>query len=391
MEISDLKKYGIDIDPLVCVQCGYCRTVCPIFEQIPWESASPRGKLFYLKELVRKGASNLDEDFAKRLFQCTLCGRCEEVCQLSIRTEDMWRKVRATVYEAGKSPEPIMAMDGGLAEKQNPYGSDAFLRDMWTDFMDDDEIPADKETAHTIFFVGCTSALKAQCQDIPAAVARILNCAGEDWTFIGEDEVCCGSPNMMVGNLEKARDLARQNTEQFEARGAKRIVTNCPGCYRALTKYSEMLGRKLDFEVLHFTELVSRYLKEGRIKVKEKFKEKIIYHDPCELGRLSGICEDPRAILKAITDQPVDFPENRADSQCCGGGGLLMAVDGDLRLRIGENKARVAKEMGAEIMTSACPSCKMVLDDAAKELKTGAKVFDIMELLAQKLADPDEE
>ncbi len=390
MEISDLKKYSIDIDPLVCVQCGYCRTVCPIFEQIPWESASPRGKLFYLKELVRKGASELDEDFANRLFQCTLCGRCEEVCQLAIKTEDMWRKVRAAVYEAGKSPEPIMAMDGGLAEKQNPYGSDSFLRDMWTDFMDDDEIP-DKETAHTIFFVGCTSALKAQTQDIPAAAARILNCAGEDWTFLGEDEVCCGSPNMMVGNLEKAKDLARQNTEQFEARGAKRIVTNCPGCYRALEKYSEMLGRKLDFEVLHLTELVSRYLKEGRIKVKEKYKEKIIYHDPCELGRLSGICEDPRAILKAITDQPVDFPENRADSQCCGGGGLLMAVDGDLRLRIGENKAKVAKKMGADIITSACPSCKMVLDDAAKSLKTGAKVLDIMELLAEKLEDPAEE
>jgi Fe-S oxidoreductase len=278
-----------------------------------------------------------------------------------------------------------MMLDGSIQKKGNPYSSDADLRTMWTEYMDSSEVPV-KEKAQTVYFVGCTSALKAQVQDIPSAIALILNRAGEDWTFLGDKEWCCGSPSLMIGNREKAKELAEHNTELIESKGAKRVVTGCPGCYRALKKYPELVGRTPEFEVFHIVELINQYLKDGRLSITEKFKEKIAYHDPCELGQLSGITEEPRAILRAITDEFVEIPENKSDSRCCGGGGLLQATDGELRLQIAQHRITQAKETDAKILVSACPSCKMALLDAIQSINTEMKMIDLTELVAQKLS-----
>jgi heterodisulfide reductase subunit D len=275
-------------------------------------------------------------------------------------------------------------LDGSIQKKENPYGADGDLRTMWTEYMDISEAPV-KEKAHTVYFVGCTSALKGQVQDIPSATALILNRAEEDWTFLGDKEWCCGSPSLMIGNREKAKELAEHNTELIKSKGAKRVVTACPGCYRALKKYPQLLGRMPEFEVFHIVELISQYLKDGRLSITEKFKERIAYHDPCELGRLSGITEDPRAILRAITDEPVELPENKSDGRCCGGGGLLQAVNAELRLQIAQHRVNQAKETGAKILVSACPSCKMALLDAIHSMNTEMKMVDLTELVAQKL------
>jgi Fe-S oxidoreductase len=251
--------------------------------------------------------------------------------------------------------------------------------------MDSSEVPT-KEKADTVYFVGCTSSLKSQAQDIPAAVATILNRAGEDWTFLGEKEQCCGSPSQMIGNEEKAKELAKHNAEIIEATGAKRVVTGCPGCYRALKKYSQILGRPLGFEVFHIVQLTDQFLKEGRLSITEKYKEKIAYHDPCELGRLSGVIEEPRAVMRAITDEFVELAENKANSRCCGGGGLLQAVDNNLRLSIAQYRVKQAQDTGAKILTSACPACKMALLDAVQSLNADMKIADLSELVVAKLA-----
>jgi len=242
-----------------------------------------------------------------------------------------------------------------------------------------------KEQAEVVYFVGCTSSLKAQVEGIPYAISRVLNHAKEDWTLLGDKERCCGSPSMMVGNLEAAKEFARYNVDLIESAGAKTVVTGCPGCYRALKKYPELLERELGFEVLHTAELFHRYLMEGRLSITEKSSQKIAYHDPCELGRLSGITEEPREILGEITSDLIELSESRLESRCCGGGGLLQALDGDLRLKIAKHRVKQAEEAGAEILVSACPACKMALDDAIRSESSKLKMVDLTELVAQKL------
>lgn len=382
-----------------CSRCAQCADYCPTYIETEGDQADliPGKKAGQLSRLVgkQKGVWALlrrskpvkteeIEEMAKALYTCTLCGRCQVVCPFSIKTEDLWRTFRSILYDANYHPEPLKLLDGGIEEKGNPYGAGGDLRTMWMDYVDSSEVPL-KETAEVVYFVGCTSALKAQVQDIPYATAVILNSAGEDWTLLGEKERCCGSPSLMIGNLEMARELARHNTELIESTGARRVVTSCPGCYRALKKYPHLLGRKLGFDVFHTVELLHQYLKEGRLKITEKFKERIAFHDPCELGRLSSIIEEPRAILRAATDDTVELPENGIDSRCCGGGGLLLAVDAELRLKIAEHRIRQAEEVKADILVSACPACKMSLLDGIRSLNTEMKMVDITELVAQKL------
>ena len=392
-KLSKLQLTELD----TCSKCAHCAEYCPTYTVTKKPGLIPGGKATSLSRLVKKqnglwsrllrpkpATKEELEGIAGNLYTCTLCGRCHEVCPFSIQTENLWRDFRSIMFEAGQAPQPLQMMDGGIQQKRNPYGSDADLRTSCLDYMDSSELPT-KKTADTFYFVGCTSALKGQVQDIPSAIAHILNSAKEDWTLLVEQEWCCGSPSLMVGNEGRAKEHAEHNVALIESTGAKRVVTGCPGCYRALKKYPHLLGRTLGFEVFHIVELIGQYLKDGRLSITEKFKESIAYHDPCELGRLSGVIEEPRAILRAITDQAVDFPENRSDSRCCGGGGLLQATNGDLRLKIAEYRIAQAKETGAKILTSACPACKMALLDAIRSTNTEMKMLDLTELVAQKL------
>ena len=387
-----------------CSRCAHCADHCPTYVEkegrqpglVPGKKARALSKLVEKQKgiwsLIRRPKPLKDEEIeriASDLYTCTLCGRCQEVCPFSIQTEDLWRTFRSILCDADRHPQPLKMMDGGIQEKRNPYSANADLRTMWSEFADI-EVPV-KEKADVVYFVGCTSSLKAQVEGIPHSISLILNYAKEDWTLLGEKERCCGSPSLMVCNLEAARELAKYNAELIESTGARRVVTGCPGCYRALKKYPQLLDRAPGFEVLHTAELLHRYRLEGRLPITQKSKERIAYHDPCELGRLSGVMEEPRGILKAITDDLIELPENRLDGRCCGGGGLLQATDGELRLKIAQHRIKQAEEAGVEILVSACPACKMALQDGIRSTNSEMKMVDLTELVAQKLGETESE
>ena len=149
-------------------------------------------------------------------------------------------------------------------------------------------------------------------------------------------------------------------------------------------EYPVILGRKPDFEVLHAVQYLNEQLSSGKLKV-EKGNEKIIYHDPCELGRLSGVIREPREALSHLTSDMIEFDEHGVDSKCCGGGGLLQAVDNEMRLNIVKEKLDEAVEKGATILVSACPACKLAFVDGVREFKHDIEVLDIHELVAKRL------
>jgi len=111
----------------------------------------------------------------------------------------------------------------------------------------------------------------------------------------------------------------------------------------------------------------------------------VIYHDPCELSRLGGVIEAPREALAKLAGSVLEFDERGIDVRCCGGGGLLQAVDNDMRLSIVKKRLDEAKEKGADILVSACPACKLAFMDGVREHKTGIEVLDLLELAARQL------
>jgi Fe-S oxidoreductase len=324
------------------------------------------------------------EELAESAFNCTLCGRCMETCPFGFQTHELWTKVREVVHDLDGILRNVTMLEDMLEESKNPYGLDSDMRLDWADYTDLEDIP-EKKQAEIVYFVGCTTAFKGGNHEVAFSIASILNHLEEDWTLLGEDEWCCGSPVLLAGDEHTAKKYALHNIETLESRGIKTLISGCAGCYRIFKyEYPKLLGKKPNIRVLHAVEYLSDKLKSGQLKI-NKSDENVAYHDPCELSRLGGVIDAPRQVLKHLVGEFIELPENKIDVQCCGGGGLLQAANNDIRLSIVKKRLSQAKELGADIIVSACPSCKLAFIDAIRDSGEDIEVLDLLELAARQL------
>ena len=380
-----------------CARCALCTEKCPAYAESKAPNHAPgvrssktvrlynrqfglRARLLGPKPITAGEVA----DLADSAFNCTLCGRCMETCPFGLQTHELWTRVRSLVHEVGGTPANVMTLNETLEESRNPYGLDADMRLDWADYTGLDEVPINGK-AEVAYFVGCTTAFKGANHEVAYSIAEILNQLGEDWTLLGEEEWCCGSPLLLAGDEEGAREFARHNVEALEARGVKTVITGCAGCFRIFKwEYPGLLGRRPSFKVVHAVEHLRDKLVSGELKP-ELLHERVAYHDPCELSRLGGVIDAPREVLRRLAPGYVELPEHGVDVRCCGGGGLLQASNNDLRLAIVKRRLDQAAEVGAEFLTSACPACKLAFIDGVRADGRGVEVLDIMELAARQL------
>ena len=390
MEIPELKKFDAEIEPWVCTQCGYCRTVCPVFEQIGWESASPRGKIYYIKKLLqlRPSRQNLvDDDFVKRIFQCTLCVRCQEACQTKIDMMRVWQAVRAELGNRGLWPKEIQDIRQATLSQHNLYSMPNSRRTVWAMMIEDQVLPKINKIAEVAYFVGCVAAFTGRISRIPESTVAILDSAGVDYTILGPDEWCCGNPLFFIGGHSTAIELAQHNLEKLRQLKVEKLITNCAGCYRAFkNEYPRLLGEDLGIEILHFSQFLSQLIDEGKLNFKRPKEIAITYHDPCEIGRHCGIYDEPRHVLGSLPGvELIEMPNNRNNSECCGGGGLLKATEPDLSLDIAERRVRQAIHSGATDIVSACVTCRLQMSEAVRAKNLNIGIHDISEFVAEFL------
>lgn len=380
-----------------CAHCALCTENCPAYfdSEVPNYAPGVRSskavrlynKLFDLRaRLLGPRPVTEDEvaDLADSAFHCTLCGRCMETCPFGFQTHELWVRVREVVHDLDGTLPNVGMLEEMLEESRNPYGLEPDMRLDWVDYTDLEEVP-EEERADVAYFVGCTTAFKGANHEVAFSIASILNEVGEDWTLLGEDEWCCGSPHLLAGDEHGAREYAEHNVEALESRGVKKVITGCAGCFRVFKwEYPKLLGSRPDFEVVHAVEYLRDKLASGELKV-EPSEEKVAYHDPCELSRLGGVIDAPREALKYLVGDFIELPEHGMDVRCCGGGGLLQAANNDLRLAIVNRRLGQAKEMGVEILTSACPACKLAFVDGVRASGDDIEVLDLMELAAMRL------
>jgi Fe-S oxidoreductase len=194
----------------------------------------------------------------------------------------------------------------------------------------------------TLYYPGCLTkgVLKEQFENYK----EIFNRLGIDFVMLLDDEVCCGLPVLNAGYRKDVKKLARKNFDLFKAKGIKRIVTNCPSCYHTFGEVYPKLLREWDLEVEHATTLILERLKKKGIKWRrmEEDRELVCYHDPCHLGRYSGIYEEPREVIERLggKGKGFEFKFNRENAYCCGGGGGVRA-----------NFPKIAKDVAAKKMS----------------------------------------
>jgi Fe-S oxidoreductase/FAD/FMN-containing dehydrogenase len=386
-----------------CAQCGACVPECGQFFGSGWESQGPRGKWFFLREVMegraaRKGFSTLarlsgsgpitDEplaEWSKRLYDCTLCGRCGAVCPLGLDTRSLWVAARKEMVQQGLYPEPFDTLREMVTTKYNISGDDNEQRLIWAENL---EVVPDgvrgKETAETVYFVGCTPSFYPQTYGIPQAAVTVMEKAGLDFTLLGGQEWCCGYPLIIAGMGDAVTDLVKHNVEAVRAKGARRLVAGCPSCYHTwLHQYPEIMGEPLGFEVVHTSQLLEELLADGRLKLGE-FPRPVTYHDPCDLGRNSGIYEAPRNVIQSVPGITlVEMVDNRQYALCCGGGGDVAMCNQELVETVARRRLHQALDTEAQVLLSACQQCKRTLMTAARQEKARMQVLDIVELVAK--------
>ncbi len=383
MSAGSFYKNLVD-ESLICGRCGNCRSDCPVYQEIGWESASPRAKISLARELFAKnGEPKISAEYAKRITQCTLCGACTRACAARIDLQSLWQDLRAKLVTADKAPPAYNAMAGNLKTRKNISNFANTTRLDWAEDLDEVPDYLDQEQgAEIVYFVGCVSSFFPRAAQVPVAMVQLLEKAEVSFTTLGPEEWCCGFPLLAAGQGAEIVEFARHNVEKVRGLGAKTLVTGCASCYHVWSHvYPEILGESLGFRLVHATEMLAELIKEGKL-VPHELALTVTYHDPCDLGRNSGVIQAPRAIINSIPG--VTFREMATygeESTCCGGGGNLQGADPGLAEAIAGKRIREAAATTAAIVVSACQQCEQMLEKAARTEKLPVQVMDVAELL----------
>ncbi len=213
---------------------------------------------------------------------------------------------------------------------------------------------------------------------IKTSMVKILDASGVNYSFIDEDGgVCCGRPLMLAGQDKEARELINFNSQMIWKSGAHTLVTSCPICYKVF-KESYYLG----LEVMHHSQYFKKLIEEGTVKMKF-LRKKVVYHSPCDLGRGSGVYDEPKYVLQHVSRLEKSKFED-ADSLCCGGSLANMKISSTDRKKIASDAAFELTKGSPDILATACPLCKKTFSFA-----TQTRVADISEIVAEALVVPE--
>lgn len=377
-----------------CVQCGYCISGCQAHRQTPWESDTPRGKIYYINQINAKTpldktlgrVASLNPYFVDAMYKCSGCGTCEVVCHAKIHLTELWEQVRKWLVEEGVAPLPVhKGMHDSVVKFHNPYREDPAKRGDWWP----EEVPR-YTPCDVVFFAGCTGSYRQQ--QIPRTGVRILNRAGVKMNILGADEWCCTSPLIRTGDESQSLECAEHVVEAADGLGAKDMVMTCSGCYKTVTTDFGRFYAKTQQNVYHFTQYALNLINERKLTINHPFNHKVTYHDPCHLGRHMGVYEEPREILKKIKGvELIEMKHNRAKSMCCGAGGGYKSQFNNFAVRIASDRVREAEATGAEYLVTSCPFCVTNLSQGAKAIGSPIKVIDVADILLEVTAPVEKE
>lgn len=241
------------------------------------------------------------------------------------------------------------------------------------------------ETPEILFWVGCSGSFDDRAKKITKAIVRILNHVNIKFAILGTEEGCSGDPAKRSGNEFLFQMQAMQNISILNGYEIKKIVTGCPHCFNTIKNEYPALGG--NYEVIHHTQLVQELIDQGKLKVQGgEFKgKKIVFHDPCYLGRGNDVYEAPRKVIESLDTELVEMKRSRSKGLCCGAGGAQMfkeAEKGNKEVNI--ERTEEALQLKPDVIAVACPFCNTMMTDGVKHFnKEGqTKVLDVAELIA---------
>jgi len=381
-----------------CSQCGYCIDECDQFYGRKWESQSPRGKWYWLREYV-EGRENWDQFMVDTILVCTTCELCNLRCSAALPIEPSWMKLRGQlVTDEKKMTFPPFEMMAASLRKEG---------DIWAAYRKDRSawFPEDLKAKHgpshkakIAYFAGCTASHVEN--DIAMAAVRLLDAAGVDFTYIGEKENCCGTPMLVCGKWDVFEETIRSNIQNMKDAGVDTVVTSCPACdmmwRQVYPIWAEKLGIDYPITAKHYSEVVTEKIKSGEFKFPDTGqKTTVTLHDSCHIGRVSSVYDAPRDLIKAIPGvKLVEMEHNREWAHCCGSV-LTLIKDPPVAADIGKFRMDEAMETGAQKLLALCPCCEFQFRVTAKKKQLPIETVDLARfatsVLGYDFPDPNPE
>lgn len=324
--ISGYSKLEIN----ACSSCGICIDACQV------QSVTGRNGMVpaYMFQKIRHGKL-----LKPALYDCLLCGRCQEACPVNIDIINL----------------KLAKRNEKLNHKHQQF-----------EYLD--TVSVNTTPVKIAYFAGCMSHLTPS---IPRAMQKIFKHVQLDYIFIDENgSICCGRPLQLAGKMEDAKVLMQKNTEIINATGAEYLVTSCPICYKVFNEeYS------LNMPVFHHSQLFAEWIKEGKLSLKKQ-AIKAVYHDPCDLGRGSNIYEQPRMVINQCVDLIESKSITKSNSLCCGGSlGNLYFQEKD-KVQVAQDAYNKLVNDDTDTLITACPLCKKTFQKVAEK-----PVMDLAEIV----------
>ena len=320
-----------------CPACGVCIDACPMSVR----KANLRDCTVYLNRMLRRGN---ERRIAEISDKCLLCGKCSAVCQVGVQ-----------------GPELRIAQRERRKFALSPSYADLDVRPM---------AEAVAGSGGVLYFAGCMTQLTPS---ILRATGSLLDKAGVSWKMMDPDGgLCCGRPLMMAGRTEQARELIAKNVEIIRASGCDTLLLSCPICYRVFKEEYPLEGIRVVHHSVFFQELIAA----GKLPVQREDGLRLVWHDPCELGRGCGIYEQPRAAL-AAAGEVVEAGKNHAESICCGGSLGSLSLSFEQRRPMTQNALDNLTVADPDQIVTGCPLCLATFVRAAdRPVRDLAEILD---------------
>lgn len=362
-----------------CVECGRCTEHCP---------ASLTGKILNPKQIAlgMRGYLNafgpaseepllgvhLSQEAA---FQCTTCGSCEYQCPVGVQHLPMLIGLRRGAVNTGKWENDYgNKLFLNLEKNGNALGFSSADRDK---FIQKQEFPIFDGTQEYCLWMGCMGSYDPQGREIISSFAKVMRHLGASFGVLRKER-CTGDPARRLGNDLVFQQLAEQNLETLTQNKVKKIVSICPHCIRTISTDWREFGEAPPVE--HHSEFMARH--QDRLPSGGVDGEKVVFHDPCYLGRYRGSYEQPREVVSQHGTL-VEAERSRERSFCCGAGGGLAFLGEEKGKRVSVERAEQLTATGASIVGAACPFCNTMFRDALSTLGPSApKLMDISQIAA---------
>ena len=363
---SHPRKGVAEAEIYACSSCGLCLDACPMNVQ---KKNLKYSSVYFIRFLRRHNEKKINAIADK----CLMCDKCHALCPVGVDAPALRRAQRATVNDS-------LAYNYSYLQRCEP----AVKVNVGVNAV---EVNAAPPAPEVMYFAGCMSHLTPR---IIKSVEKVFKAASVDYVFADRDGgICCGRPLMLAGKTSAARETIAANRKMILDSGCKTLVLSCPICYKIFKDEYDLKG----IEILHYTQYIKRLVEQGRLKL-SACDERIVYHDPCELGRGCGVYEEPRNVLSQVGNL-VKAAKEGDESICCGGSLGSLTLDSRDRAKITESSLMNLVVNKPQTIVTACPLCLMTFSGPALDVVAGntceegtsVKVKDFAEVVSQHLSD----